>query len=46
MLLGMKLLKLYGWEEMFCNFIEYVRKLEMFAVFKYNACYSFSGKLK
>ena len=44
MLQGMKLLKMYGWEEMFSKAIEAVRKLEMSFIFSYNGCYGFSGK--
>ncbi|XP_072031468.1 ATP-binding cassette sub-family C member 9-like [Amphiura filiformis] len=40
MLLGIKLLKMYGWEEMFCKAIEAVRNLEMSSIFSYNGCYS------
>ncbi|XP_072031466.1 ATP-binding cassette sub-family C member 9-like isoform X2 [Amphiura filiformis] len=42
MLLGIKLLKMYGWEEMFCKAIEAVRKLEMASIFSYNGYYSFN----
>ncbi|XP_072031469.1 ATP-binding cassette sub-family C member 9-like [Amphiura filiformis] len=42
MLLGIKLLKMYGWEEMFCKAIEAVRKLEMSSIFSYNGYYSFN----
>ncbi|XP_072031474.1 ATP-binding cassette sub-family C member 9-like [Amphiura filiformis] len=42
MLQGIKFLKMYGWEEMFCKAIEAVRKLEMSSIFSYNGCYGFS----
>ena len=44
MLLGIKLLKMYGWEEMFSKAIEAVRKLEMSSIFRYNGYYGLSGK--
>ena len=36
MLQGIKLLKLYGWEELYCKAIELVRTNELWAMFKIN----------
>ncbi|XP_072025400.1 ATP-binding cassette sub-family C member 9-like [Amphiura filiformis] len=45
LLQGMKLLKLYGWEAIFGDKIEEMRKNEMKQVLKNNTCYSISNFL-
>ncbi|XP_072037224.1 ATP-binding cassette sub-family C member 9-like isoform X2 [Amphiura filiformis] len=42
---GIKLLKLYGWEDLFCKAIEKVRNLELWTMFKINSLYGFTGFL-
>ncbi len=44
MLQGIKLLKLYGWEELFCTAVEKVRNLELWTMFKINFLYAMTGK--
>ena len=40
---GIKLLKLYGWEDLFCKAIEKVRESELWTMFKINFLYAFTG---
>ena len=44
MLNGIKLLKLYGWEGIYCQAIEAVRNKELWAMFKINGCVIVTSK--